>query len=82
MYVNVTGASKTHTVIYDQMSASSPHACVGFLWVLWFTPTMHVRLVGDSKLPLAESDGMSVFVVGLEYTTPKTQLKAANKEKR
>lgn len=82
MYVNVTDASKAHTVIYDQMLAASPHACVGFLWVLWFTPTKHVRLIGDSKLPLAESDGMSVFVAGLEFTTPKTQLEAAHKKRK
>lgn len=43
---------------------------------------MHVRLIGDSKLPLAESDGMSVFVAGLNCTTPKTQLEAANKKKK
>lgn len=51
-----------------------------FLWVLLFTPTMHVQLTVDSKLPLAESNGMSVFEAGLEFTTPNTQLLAANKK--
>lgn len=32
---------------------------------------MHVGLIGDAKLPLAEGDGMSVFVAGLECAKKK-----------
>ncbi len=40
---------------------SSPHACVGFLRVLWLPPTVQrVRLIGDSKLPV----GVNVSVGG------------------
>lgn len=81
IYISLESIERVHTTIYEQILASSPHSCVGFLWVLWFTPTMHVQLTVDSKLPLAESNGMSVFEAGLELTTPKTQLLAANKKK-
>ncbi|KAL6455456.1 hypothetical protein MHYP_G00360850 [Metynnis hypsauchen] len=45
--------------------ACSPRVCVGFLWVLWFPPTVQrhaVRPIGHAGLPLGVSVCVIVYV--------------------